>query len=59
MVISQEQFQIGVSLLARILKKVDIKVKGNIVEMTQVFECPDETTAKAFAKTLASQFQSE
>jgi hypothetical protein len=57
--ISQEQFQMGVSLLAKILKKVDIKVKGNVVEMTQVFECPDESTAKAFAKALASQFQSE
>jgi len=57
MVISQDQFNLGISLLSKILKKVDIKVKGNIVEMTQVFECPDETTAKAFAKTLASQFQ--
>jgi hypothetical protein len=57
--IDKEQFQLGLSLLAKVLKKVDIKVKGNVVELTQIFELPDETTAKAFAKTLASQYQSE
>ena len=58
-ILSKDDFQLGASLLAQLLKKVDIKVKGNVVEMTQIFELPTPEVAKSFAETLAKQFRGE
>jgi hypothetical protein len=58
-ILSKDDFQLGASLLSQLLKKVDIKVKGNVVEMTQIFELPTPEVAKRFAETLARQFRGE
>ena len=58
-ILSKDDFQLGASLLSQLLKKVDIKVKGNVVEMTQIFELPTPEVAKSFAETLARQFRGE
>lgn len=58
-VLTKDDFQLGASLLSQLLKKVDIRVKGNVVEMTQIFELPTPEVAKRFAETLAKQFRGE
>jgi len=59
MVIDEKQFQIGVYYLQQWLKKVRIKVTGNVVEMVQVYELPDEDSAKLFAKGLKDMWGGE
>ena len=54
---TQENLQLAQFYLKQFLKKISIKVKGNVVTMTQYYELPDPTLAKAFAKNLAETFK--
>lgn len=55
--INQTQYNLGLEMLKRILKEVNIKVEGNKVYYTQVFEMPDEKIAKSFAENLKKQYE--
>ena len=59
MVIDEKQFQVGMYYLQQWLKKVRIRVDGNVVEMTQIYELPDESSAKMFAKGLKDMWGGE
>jgi hypothetical protein len=52
-----ENLQLAQYYLQQFLKKVSIKVKGNVVMQTMYFELPDHELAVAFAKNLKETFQ--
>jgi len=54
--LSKEQVNVGMNLLAKFLKGVDIKVNKTVVLFTQKFDFGDETLAKSFAKRLAETY---
>jgi len=54
--LTQAEAELGFQYLQTFLKKVKIEREKNIVHFTQVFELPDEETAKIFAQGLANVY---
>jgi len=52
-----ENMQLAQYYLQQFLKKVVLKVKGNVVIMQQFYELPDHNLAVAFAQNLKQTFQ--
>jgi hypothetical protein len=55
-IMTVSQFQQGAQMMARFLKSIEIKVKGNKVQTIYHCEFPDEVVAKTFAESMRSQF---
>ncbi|MHC1628909.1 MAG: hypothetical protein ACXQTI_08780 [Candidatus Nezhaarchaeales archaeon] len=54
--LSQAEAELGFQYLQTFLKKVRIEREKNVVQLIQVFELPDEETAKIFAQGLANVY---
>jgi len=53
--LTPEQLQQGQTLLAKFVKKIELKVSGKLVDLTWKLEFPSEEMAKAFARGFQSQ----
>jgi hypothetical protein len=56
-IMTVSQFQQGAQMMARFLKNIEIKVKGNKVQTIYNWEFPDEVAARTFAESMRSQFE--
>jgi hypothetical protein len=56
-IMTVSQFQQGAQMMARFLKSIEIKVKGNKVQTIYHWEFPDEVVAKTFAESMRAQFE--
>jgi hypothetical protein len=54
--INKEQWDIGMSLFQKFMKKVGIVLDGKKVDVTYNFEFPDEKTAKTFAEAMKKSY---
>jgi hypothetical protein len=50
-----EQWNIGLSLFKKFLKKIGIEKEGTVVKVTYIFDFEDEKLAKAFAEGMKRQ----
>jgi len=55
-VLTYGQMLEGQSLLRKFLKKIEIRVKGEKVVTSYIWEFPDEIVAKTFAEQMKEQF---
>ncbi len=47
----------GQSLMKKFLKKIEIRIKGEKVITSYIWEFPDEVVAKAFAENMKASFE--